>query len=211
MIAKWLAVSMQRSFQNSLCWLLDSSFFYEPPFNGIKARALNCFLGARLDHGCYILHGVRAVNWSNVSMEAGSLLADGAYLRSHGPISIGSWTLIGPQAMLVSGGHAKRDLAPTASSITIGKGVFVGARALILEGVTIGDHAMIGAGAIVTADIPTLAIAVGNPARVIGYRSAPEEVWTIVGTIKLQAGEQKMSEPLPSYAPAKKVDSHVPL
>lgn len=52
----------------------------------------------------------------------------------------------------------------------IGNDVWIGARATIKEGVTIGDGAIIGMGSIVTKDIPAYAIAVGNPAKPIGYR-----------------------------------------
>lgn len=51
--------------------------------------------------------------------------------------------------------------------VRIGRGVFIGARAIILKGVTIGDRAIIGAGAVVTKDVPARAIAAGNPARVV--------------------------------------------
>ena len=186
MIARGFYLSLKRSGKAALCRVLDWPFFYEPPFQGIKARALHEFLGANLAPDCILMRGVRAVNWRNVSMDAGAYLADGVNLRSHGPIRIGRWTTIGPEAMLASGGHSTGDLAPTHSPITIGQGVFVGARALILEGVTIGDHAMIGAGAIVSRDVPPLAIAVGCPARVVAYRDMPERVWTVAGMIDLK-------------------------
>jgi len=54
--------------------------------------------------------------------------------------------------------------------IVIGNDVWIGHRAIILSGVTIGDGAVIGAGAIVTKDVPPYGIAVGNPARVIRKR-----------------------------------------
>src|SRR5204862_3063149 len=56
---------------------------------------------------------------------------------------------------------------PIARPVKIGRGVFVGARAIILKGVTIGDRAVIGAGAVVTKDVPARHLAVGNPARVV--------------------------------------------
>ena len=52
-----------------------------------------------------------------------------------------------------------------AKPITIGRGVFVGARAIILKGVTIGDRAIVGAGAVVTKDVPAQHIVVGNPGK----------------------------------------------
>ena len=54
-----------------------------------------------------------------------------------------------------------------ASAVTIGNNVWVGAQAMILKGVTIGDHAVIAAGAVVTHDVPSRAVAAGNPARVV--------------------------------------------
>ena len=53
--------------------------------------------------------------------------------------------------------------------IEIGDDVFVGARAIILKGVSIGTGAVIGAGAVVTKDVPARAIVAGNPAKVVGY------------------------------------------
>jgi len=50
--------------------------------------------------------------------------------------------------------------------VKIGRGVFVGARAIILKGVTVGDRAVIGAGAVVTRNVPAYHMAVGNPVKV---------------------------------------------
>lgn len=54
--------------------------------------------------------------------------------------------------------------------VEIGSGSFIGIRAIVLSGVSIGRHAYVGAGAVVTKDIPDYAVAVGNPARVISIR-----------------------------------------
>ena len=59
----------------------------------------------------------------------------------------------------------------THAPVTIGDDVWIGASAVVLKGFSIGNGAVIGAGAIVTKPIPPNAIAVGNPARVIGYRN----------------------------------------
>lgn len=59
---------------------------------------------------------------------------------------------------------------------TIGNDVWIGAKAVIIDGVTIGNGAVIGAGAVVTKDVPPYAVAVGVPARVIKYRFSPEEI-----------------------------------
>ena len=61
----------------------------------------------------------------------------------------------------------KTEHAQNARPIFIGRGVFVGARAIILKGVSIGDRARIGAGAVITRDVPAGAVVGGNPARII--------------------------------------------
>lgn len=58
----------------------------------------------------------------------------------------------------------------------IGNDVWIGANAIICRGVTIGDGAVIGAGAVVTKDVPPYSISAGIPARHIRYRFAPEEI-----------------------------------
>ncbi|MEQ1620721.1 MAG: CatB-related O-acetyltransferase [Methylococcales bacterium] len=62
------------------------------------------------------------------------------------------------------------------SQTEIGNDVWIGARAIIMDGVKIGDGAIIGAGAIVTKDIPAYAVACGMPAKVLRYRFEPAEI-----------------------------------
>lgn len=58
----------------------------------------------------------------------------------------------------------------------IGNDVWVGANSVVLKGRTIGDGAIVGAGSVVTRDIPPYAIAVGNPAKIVKFRFAPEDI-----------------------------------
>ncbi len=72
-----------------------------------------------------------------------------------------------------------REQPVTSRGIHIGRDVWVGARAGIVDGVTIGDHAVVGMGAVVTRDVPAWTIVAGNPARPIGRRpGAPEQAET---------------------------------
>jgi acetyltransferase-like isoleucine patch superfamily enzyme len=80
---------------------------------------------------------------------AGALVFDNDF---HSPV--GEWTW----------GNAAPD---NPKPVVIGRGVFIGARAIILKGVTLGDRAIVGAGAVVTNDVPARTIAAGNPARLI--------------------------------------------
>jgi acetyltransferase-like isoleucine patch superfamily enzyme len=95
-------------------------------------------------------------------------------------IEIGADTFVGADAMIFDNDfHApvgEWGWGPPAPDnprpIKIGRGAFIGARALILKGVTIGDRAIVGAGAVVTKDVPAHHIAVGNPARVFPQKQA---------------------------------------
>lgn len=90
-------------------------------------------------------------------------------------IEIGNDVLLGSGAVITdTDAHplhpAERNNAKLIGTrkVIIEDGVFIGARAMILKGVTIGRGSVIGAGAIVTRDVPPLSIAVGNPAQVTG-------------------------------------------
>lgn len=65
---------------------------------------------------------------------------------------------------------------PEYETITIGNDVWIGCRAMVLDGVTIGDGAIIAAGAVVTKDVPPYAIVGGVPAKIIKFRFQPNEI-----------------------------------
>ena len=85
-------------------------------------------------------------------------------------VEIGDQTQIGPGVQILTADHP-RDPGQRAEgiefgrSVTIGRNVWIGGGAIILPGVSIGDDAIIGAGSVVTRDVPEGATAVGNPAR----------------------------------------------
>ena len=89
-----------------------------------------------------------------------------------GRVTIGPDCLIGPRCSIYTPNHAehvtrRRAGWERASAVTIGAGVWLGGSVTILPGVTIGDDAIIGAGSVVTRDIPAGVLAVGNPCRVV--------------------------------------------
>jgi len=61
--------------------------------------------------------------------------------------------------------------------VTIGRNVWIGRGAVLLPGVTIGDHAVVAAGAIVTKDVPAAAVVAGNPARVVRDLGVIDDDW----------------------------------
>ncbi len=98
-------------------------------------------------------------------------------IYGHGGVTIGKDTLIGTHSRILSSNHSipernsgirsKPDiLLPT----TIGEDVWLGAGTTILGGVTLGDGCVVGAGAVVTKDLPPYSVAVGVPAKVVRTR-----------------------------------------
>ena len=102
----------------------------------------------------------------------------GTVLCAAQSIRVGEGTIFGAGAMVVDNdfhipvgewgwSNDASICGQVSKPVVIGRGVFIGARAIILKGVTVGDRAVIGAGAVVTKDVPARHIAVGNPAKII--------------------------------------------
>ncbi|GAX34321.1 acyltransferase [Nodularia sp. NIES-3585] len=97
-------------------------------------------------------------------------------------ITLGQHCAIGPGCYITDHDHGCHPSLPPlaqpmiSKATIVGDRVWIGANVTILKGVTIGNDAVVGAGSVVTKDIPEKAIAVGNPAKVIKYH--PEKVTT---------------------------------
>ena len=89
-------------------------------------------------------------------------------LMARGGITVEDDVLMAANVQLLSNNHDEYDRQVlTCKPIHIKKGAWIGACASILPGVTVGENAIVGAGAIVTKDVPDCAVVVGSPARVV--------------------------------------------
>lgn len=89
-------------------------------------------------------------------------------LMARGGITIEDHVRIAANVQLISNNHDPYDLAIlTCKPVVIKESAWIGAGATILPGVCVGKHAIVGASAVVTKDVPDYAVVVGNPARVI--------------------------------------------
>ena len=89
-----------------------------------------------------------------------------------GVITIGDDVQIGPNVQLLTpthplDAHLRREKWEAAEPITIGSNVWLGGGVIVLPGVTIGQNSVVGAGAVVTRDLPDNVVAMGIPARVV--------------------------------------------
>jgi len=99
-------------------------------------------------------------------------------------LKVGKDVMMGPDVVIIGNNHkfSNLDLPMRLQGyqeyppVKIGDDVWIGTRAIILPGLTIGQGAIIAAGAVITKDVPPYAILAGNPARIIKYRDGREEL-----------------------------------
>jgi acetyltransferase-like isoleucine patch superfamily enzyme len=143
--------------------------------------------GLRAEHGVRI---VRLAEDTTVRMGAGVLLAhdvrlhlrdrgatieigDGTFVNhrtelvAHASVRLGRDCLLAWDVLLLDSDSHSVDGGPRSAPVTIGDRVWVGCRATVLKGVTIGDGAVVAACSVVTSDVPAGALVAGNPARVV--------------------------------------------
>lgn len=122
--------------------------------------------GAKIGADCNIcahtLIEGNVVIGDRVTVKSGVQIWDGSV--------IGDDVFIGPNATFSNDLHPRSKQYPTKfSGVTIHNGASIGANATLLPGITVGEKAMVGAGAVVTKDVPAQAVVVGNPAKIVRY------------------------------------------
>ena len=143
------------------------------PLEGEKRFELLKEMFAEIGEDCYIEPPLHA-NWGGHHVHFGKRVYANFNLTlvddSH--IYVGDYTMIGPNVTIATAGHP---ILPELREknyqynipVHIGKNCWLGAGVVVLPGVTIGDNTVIGAGSIVTKDIPANVVAVGNPCKVL--------------------------------------------
>lgn len=158
-------------------------------------RALAAETGAEIGNGCYVAPSAVIAGKPGLSFRIGAsgFVAGGAYVTDEvtlgdhcsinpyatlrGKITGGNGIRIGAYACLMGFNHGFADTTRpiwqqlhTSKGIVLGDDIWIGAHVSILDGVKVGSHTILAAGAVVTKDVPDYAIVGGNPARVIRMR-----------------------------------------
>ena len=127
-------------------------------------------IGRRVDGSFTLFPPFYTDYGKNITIGKNVFINSGSCFQDQGGIEIGDNVLIGQQVVMATLNH---DLLPknranmTAAPIKIGNDVWIGAHATILSGVTVGNGAVIAAGAVVTKDVPENAVVAGVPAKII--------------------------------------------
>lgn len=149
------------------------SFNATRPTETDKRTAMLKEMFAEIGENCYIeppFHanfGGKHCHWgNNVYANFNLTMVDDTH------IYVGDNTMLGPNVVLASAGHPilpelREKAYQYNAPVHIGKNCWLGAGVIVLPGITVGDNSVIGAGSVVTKDIPANVIAVGNPCKVL--------------------------------------------
>lgn len=143
------------------------------PTEGEKRNQMLKEMFAEIGEGCYIEPPFHA-NFGGAHIHFGNYVYCnfGVTMVDDTHIYVGDHTMFGPHVTVATAGHpilpALREQGYQYNApVHIGRNCWIGAGAIILPGITIGDHVVVGAGSVVTKDLPSGVVAVGNPCRVL--------------------------------------------
>ncbi|GIG53408.1 sugar O-acetyltransferase [Demequina activiva] len=129
-------------------------------------------LFAAFGDGSFVVPGLRVTYGDNVRIGSQCLVNMECMLIDDGPITIGDHVLLAPRVQIITGGHeldhrSRRRKITTVAPVEVHDDAWIGAGAIVLPGVTVGARAVVGAGSVVTKDVPAGVVAAGNPCRVL--------------------------------------------
>lgn len=159
--------------QQQACLELLYAYNQTRPSEPEKRQQLLAQMFAQIGPGCYIEPPLHA-NWAGAFCHFGKNVYANFNLTlvDDTSIFVGDNTMLGPNVVLATAGHPicpplREQAYQYNLPVHIGKNCWLGAGVIVLPGVTIGDNTVIGAGSVVTKDIPANVVAVGNPCRVL--------------------------------------------
>ena len=146
--------------------LINGAYHTDEELRALMSR----LVGYRVDDGFRLFPPVYTDFGKNIKIGKDVFVNSGCCFQDQGGVTLGDGCLVGHNVVFATLDHDKcpsKRGDMTAAPIVVGKDVWIGAHATILKGVTIGDGAIVAAGAVVTRDVPPNTIAAGVPARVV--------------------------------------------
>ena len=159
--------------KQALCLEKQYDYNQTRPLEAEKREQLLKEMFAEIGEDCYVEPPLHS-NWGGHHVHFGnSVYANfNLTLVDDTHIYVGDYTMLGPNVVIATAGHPilpelREKAYQYNMPVHIGKNCWLGAGVIVLPGVTIGDNSVIGAGSVVTKDIPSDVVAVGNPCRVL--------------------------------------------
>lgn len=173
-------------------------YFYKLfTINNLKMTIYNCFLKRfegllfdlvrysycrlifkKLGKGVVISDHVKILCGEKIELDDNVVIPNNVILDGRGGIKIGKYTMVGFQSIILTSTHKNNRIdvpikgqGMFTKPVIIGEDVWIGTRVIILPGITVGNKAIVGAGSVVTKDVPEYAVVGGVPARIIKYRN----------------------------------------
>lgn len=138
--------------------------------------------GAGIHLGCYLwFYSPGQIRRDGFTIGVNSRINRDCTIDVRGSVQIGDAVSISPEVMILTASHGVDDpeFKVETRPVVIEDHVYIGSRAIILPGVTLGRGSVVAAGAVVTRDVPELAIVAGSPARAVGTRSPDATQYTL--------------------------------
>ena len=163
-----------------LCFRLNQL----PPGHREEREAILRELFGHLGEGCTLHSPFHCDFGTQIRIGDGFVGNFNLTILDEAPVTIGDRVLIGPNVGIYTVSHAlqpdqRAEGIMRSLPVRIGNDVWIGGHAVITQGVTIGDGAVIGAGSVVTHDIPARVIAAGNPCRVLRPITEEDRIWEV--------------------------------
>jgi maltose O-acetyltransferase len=168
---KSLAVAVVNYVTNHLVNRVPSYRLRHGWYRGVLGLDLHHDAGIHL--GCYVwFYGLGQIRRSGVRIGAKTRINRDCTLDVRGPLSIGDNVSISPEVAILTTQHRldTPGFPPESRAVVIEDHVWIGMRAIVLPGTTIGRGAVVAAGAVVRGDIPPLTVVAGVPARPVATR-----------------------------------------
>ena len=134
-----------------------------------------------------------------ITIGDGVLIGRGSGVVGHQSITIGDGVFTGHNVYVTDANHGYEDVTQSIGQqyapprpVVVGAGSWLGHGAIVLPGATVGEHVAVGAGSVVTGELPSFSVAVGSPARVVRRYDTGREEW--VSVLREHASDQRAGD-----------------
>ena len=166
---KWISNFLTPTNHNYLLW--------EKKNRMLRRAGMKIGINVAIDRGFTCLTGQEEF----IRIDDYSAIGIGNCFLSFNHLHIGRFCMFASDVTVVNGGHDVNTLEPFSGQLTIGNGCWIGNGARIIGPISIGDNAIVAAGAVVIKDVPAGAVVAGVPARVIKMRDLSKKQWHLGG------------------------------